>query len=329
MYSGAGSDKRKKFNYVMLKASSNINRIFEVVDSFCSIKLCNLNQGFSFEFYFKTGRMNNSEAVTTLITGAGAVENAWEPISKTIKGRENVDVNSDVANQYLTLRVYLMKLHQHEKEKDSEKLNAIIDDFSNFKEAIAESLRNAQSNGELCIRPEFIDILEEFLPSNQWFVHINTNWDSVVDSAIQKTIELPLKTIHIHGEVRKHSTLYLPSEVFFEPYRNEKEIEELKRVHQNAARCINSSKRIILYGISMDPMDAELQMLFSFSIAESLEEIIIINLKNEHAKIAARIRMLIPPKCNARISAYDPGNLKIDTLTTNFMKECSSSFQVQ
>ncbi len=243
--------------------------------------------------------------ITTLINGAGAVENAWEPILESIKKVEKQIVNKDVANQYFAFMVYDAKFSSSESDDPS----VILKNFSDFKSAIARSLQEGESNGNMRVRPEFNSIFDTFIPKSDCFIHINTNWDSVVDFAIAKIVGRPVKSIHIHGESKHPETLYLPSEVFFESYRNGKEKNYLGQKHAQAAHCIGASKKIIIYGLSIDPLDAELQVLFSRAVSEELKEIIIINLEEEHQKIAARLRMLLPPEFTIKIIAYKPDNL--------------------
>jgi hypothetical protein len=102
--------------------------------------------------------------------------------------------------------------------------------------------------------------------------------------------------------------LYLPSEITMEPYRSKIEENIFGNDHSNFMNLLRSSHKIILYGLSLDPLDAELNVsLASSSLSSQTEEIIIIN--PAHELVAGRVKLLLNYKQNVKIHGYDPGNL--------------------
>ena len=251
--------------------------------------------------------MEIGNGITTLVTGAGAVENAWEPIRRMFEEYEEKEFTNDLANCYLAQLIYLRKFFSKEG-RDKEALNRIEEQYKLVKIAIADYLQVAQDNGEIREMEELKEILDRFVSLNESpFVLINTNWDTVVDLAIENYLKVDIPKIHIHGSIDYSSSLYLPSEVVEESYREKDEVNLFGDCTVRALEVLQQTKRLILYGISLDPLDAELQIILSYGITEMLQEVIIID--PDYEKVAPRMRLLIKLGLKVRISAYCPSDL--------------------
>lgn len=101
-----------------------------------------------------------------LIVGAGAVENTWQPIIKTIKKITNFETDADGANCIFARYVYLLRFYSSIKHPET---SEDLIEFNNFvntiKSEICIELHNAEIRGEIKIRKEFKSILDKFVAS--------------------------------------------------------------------------------------------------------------------------------------------------------------------
>jgi hypothetical protein len=226
-----------------------------------------------------------------LIVGAGAVENAWKPVIRALQPfyPNDFQLDGNGANSLLANLVYYMRL----KPERATEL------YQNVKRKIAEHIIESEKNGELKARPELFEIINEFIaiPNNN-LLPITTNWDSTVVSAINDyeyvnhfKFSERLPGIYLHGKATEPDSLYLPSEVSNENYRSPNQLENFKIAHAHAGDLLSDCDRAIVYGLSLDPLDAELANTLIVGLGESsrLKEIIIIN--PEFDIICQRIRV--------------------------------------
>jgi len=141
---------------------------------------------------------------------------------------------------------------------------------------------------------------------------VTTNWDTIVADSIQQLMaanyRLVLHPLHIHGSMMEPSTVYLPSELTREPYRTEADEKALGNIHGSVWRGLENVNRVIVYGLSIDPLDAELsQTLAAGWDNPSLEEIIIIN--PSHSMVAHRVNLLLNRQRNVRVVSLNPDTL--------------------
>lgn len=260
--------------------------------------------------------LNNKIAV---LVGAGAVENAWEPILTIFKQMSDSETDADSANFLIAksicaLRLY-SKLPTGEKQLKEEQETVKL-----LKEIIGDSLKLAQQKGILKPRKEFETILNRFVfdNPNNLFGFVSTNWDTVIDAEARRLVNQKysyieeVKVFHIHGSIEEHQHLYLPTETSQEHYRTDEENEKLGLDHYNTLQFLSAANRIILYGISLDPLDAELNLLLNgaFTKGKSINEVIIIN--PDYNKIRKRVKLLLYPRKDVIIRCYHPVNLDLE-----------------
>jgi len=261
--------------------------------------------------------MDNNTKKITFIVGAGAIENAWTPVLEVLRESSNIhDLDADGANSILARYVYLMRFYSTGTFPNANALaQGFISEIDKLKEEIANSLTNAEQNKITKARPQLKDILYKFIFSEtNECVAITTNWDTVLDNAINSLGQInfgnDINVLHLHGDVKSSKKLYLPSEVVREPYRTKEDDLEMGQLHGTVWRAIEECNISILYGLSLDPLDAELgQTLAAGWSSPNLEEIIIIN--PTHEKIAKRVKLLIDERYPVKISGYAPDNLNI------------------
>jgi hypothetical protein len=252
---------------------------------------------------------------TVLIVGAGALENAWNPIIKSFKNVCNWDLDIDGANFSFARLVYLMRFYSKVEHTESESnLVELKKNIKHLKEEIAKELKIAQQRGEIHERKAFQIILKKFIFTNSnRFCLISTNWDTVIDNSINRFIKLnnlPYKsvnTFHIHGIIDNPNEMYLPSEITNENYRSKEEDRIHGENHSLMINIINEATKIIIYGLSLDPLDAELSQTLFAGMSQNLKEIIIID--PNYNKVAKRVLLLLnsrEKRYKVKVECYDP-----------------------
>ncbi|ETZ20137.1 hypothetical protein N824_07955 [Pedobacter sp. V48] len=251
----------------------------------------------------------------TLAVGAGAVENAWNPVIKALQNDFEFEIDGDCANSYLARIVYLTRFYTHPK---ATLLKEMLSNVKRVKLGICKQLKKAEQAKSIRARKDLSSILHKFVFSDDLasLMVLNTNWDTVMDKAINKLAEPyyeHIPVIHIHGEASQPDSLYLPSEMAVEAYRTEKESEDFSTMHRNVWSSMELSSKTILYGLSLDPLDAELcQTLAAGWSTPKCQEIIIID--PQHEKIAKRVKMLTDKRYKTEITGYLPWDLSNKTV---------------
>ncbi len=262
-----------------------------------------------------------------LLVGAGAVENGWAPVIRALQGYCYVPLSAKGANFYMArliykLRFYIYKLRSYgtlDIDLARQEAAMLKDHLANIRKAICTELSAAQSSGEIKIRKEFDHVIEKLLlPDCNEFLMVSTNWDLVADKAITQVPKIRgasskwnIRTLHIHGSIKKHNTLYLPSEVIREPYREKGEEEEIGNLHSSIMLGLEVAHRIVLYGLSISPLDAELsQLLLVGWDNPNLREILIVD--PDHESIAERVMLLLRPR-EISVRGYHPSDLASGT----------------
>ena len=229
--------------------------------------------------------MQQKEYIALLI-GTGSVENAWNPVIKAFNEVIDIEITPDGANFLFAKWIYLLRFYstighpEASKYLEMQKQNVIL-----LKKAIAKNLHKAQVKKEIKARPALKKILQKYVTKEKSFGFITTNWDKTVDEIVRKEIKLfgidnPNPVFHIHGDISDFQSLYLPSEMTDETYRTKTESIKIGQNHSKVGQFLEKSNHLILYGISLDPLDAELaQIISAAGYSENLKEITIINLE--------------------------------------------------
>jgi hypothetical protein len=256
-----------------------------------------------------------------LITGAGAIENAWIPIIRVLEPDYKFEFDIDSSNCFLALLVYQLRVVASEESHESrEHLKLMLQDYKRLKQQLSRSLIYSQQHNQTIVRKEFYSILDKFIfLQHIKSVQITTNWDTLIDEAAnfyghnsENGLKERIKTFHIHGSVLAPETLYLPSEIVKEPYRSKEESLEMTKNHSSVFKTVLESNRTILYGLSLDPLDAELSQILAMGWnSNNTKEIIVIN--PDHGKVAKRVKLLLNSyNSNVKILAYSPFDLETE-----------------
>jgi hypothetical protein len=262
--------------------------------------------------------MSISYEKITLIVGTGAVENSWQPIIRVLQPGYNFEFDSDSANSFLALMVYQLRFCAIQNDESSRQyLKKMVFDFNQIKSRISQGLIASERGQQITPRKEYFSILDKFIfHKHVKFALISTNWDTVIDNATNfyghSNEPIPngqIPTFHIHGTVTSPGELYLPSEISKEPYREESEDSSIMKNHATVARTIAECNRTILYGLSLDPLDAELLQILALGWdSENIKEIVIIN--PDHKRVAKRVKLVLNDfSRNINVIGYSPSDL--------------------
>jgi hypothetical protein len=248
---------------------------------------------------------------TALFVGTGAVENSWAPVLRALNKHSRVEINHDNADLYLTRLVYMMRFFtRHPDPPDSPLKNQDFGEvFRSIKVSIANELREAEESGELKLRDAMPFIHQRFIkPTGGRFMFITTNWDRVAERQTEQLMQdAPPGTVrpfHIHGSVDDHDGLYLPSEEAYEIYRSDERNASFGGMHVGLMDALDSVENLILYGLSLSPLDPELGQYMASGLNEKvLKRVTIVD--PDYKKIASRLRMLLRDP-GVEISGVDP-----------------------
>lgn len=263
--------------------------------------------------------METKQNKIAILVGAGAVENAWEPILTCFRPINRHETDADTANFLFAKSICAMRLYS-KSPKGAKQLKEEQELVKSMKDAICYSLKLAQKSGLLKPRKEFRAILDKFVlcnPSNL-FGFVSTNWDTVIDSEADSWVKEryydieSAKVFHIHGSIDAHEHIYLPSETSMENYRSDDENYKVGYAHFTTYQFLKEANSLILYGISLDPLDAELTLLLNgaFTPDTSIREVIIIN--PDYQKVRKRVKILLFRKNFINIRCFHPENLEIE-----------------
>nr|WP_299344250.1 hypothetical protein [Allomuricauda sp.] len=254
----------------------------------------------------------------TIIVGSGAVENSWVPVMRAIKKTHGINTNRDGANFLMAREIYQLRSYSKFAQRNHypEVFRIMKSNVDLLKQNIAYELGEAQKTGEIKARQLLKELVDKFTDEGlDRIAIVSTNWDEVIDIAINKLYQWgkrgmtrSINCYHIHGSINNPSTLYLPSEITLENYRNENEEKVIANNHLNFISLLRNNNKTILYGISLDPLDAELNVALAGGWGSKLnEEIIIIN--PNHEVVAERVKLLLDKKSSIKIVGYNPSNL--------------------
>jgi hypothetical protein len=103
--------------------------------------------------------------------------------------------------------------------------------------------------------------------------------------------------------------MYLPSEMAIEPYRRAREVQAIGGIHGAVWKRLEKVHRMIIYGSSIAPLDAELGQTLAAGWSNSnLEEILIVD--PNHELIAHRVNLLLDPRRDVRVLGLHPSTLE-------------------
>ena len=248
---------------------------------------------------------------TALFVGAGAVERAWDPIVSALQHFTPVEINADQASCMLARSVFLRRFFSSFTGPDS--IHANYDLLEKQKERLAEELKLAEQGGIIRAREDIEWVVNQLLlPRSPVFYVVSTNWDHTVDNAIKKVLSAHAGTqtrvFHLHGSYNEPDTLYLPSEISSEPYREKSHTQEIGGRHVGLMDALSELEHLVVYGLALDPLDAELTQTISTIIdSPAIKTIDILDLNPE--RVAGRIALLMKKPTLPSIKCIRPTDI--------------------
>lgn len=254
----------------------------------------------------------NNQSVA-LFVGAGAVYHAWTPIIKAVQPEYfSEELSVDGATSGLARLVYNLRWFSNNPGIGLEKCKQILEAA---KQRICEEIKVSQQKNEIVIRYEFWKILDNIINSDcKRLMIVSTNWDTIVEDAVNSspTIQRMFNKIfaaHIHGVYTDPKNIYLPSEITEEPYRTNDERQFFGSMHAAVMQSMAVAETMIIYGLSISPLDAELTQVIGACLDHpNIKTIKIVD--PNHKMVAERINLLIKyPVNKIAVEGYSPDNL--------------------
>ena len=260
---------------------------------------------------------------SALIVGAGAVQHAWTPVIRALQPDFGFPIDGDSANSFFARLVYLLRWWYATPDNELTRTNRkqTLDYLNLLKSRIAQELSDSQKSGELTVRPQFLGVIDRLLlpdrSKNASFMLVNTNWDTVADEAIRshliKTHDGEVYPLHIHGSIDDERLIYLPSEWTKEPYRAPEEDQQIGGIHGSIMRGLEDASRVVIYGLSLSPLDAELMQTLAAGFSnDNLAEIHVV--VPDHKLVAGRVRLLLDPRNTVKLVGHDIDDLSKETV---------------
>jgi hypothetical protein len=252
-----------------------------------------------------------------LIVGAGAVTNSWAPVQRALQPYYGFPITGDGANSILARLVHLLRFWaQNPTSHAGPELAKLKAFLSLLRSSIATELEQAEASGELSVREQFKEIVQSTIAGyGHRFILVNTNWDLVVDTAFAAALaeDWNLKDfnpVHLHGSRKNPDLMYLPTEVTWEPYRTEAEQQAIGGIHGSVWRGLEEAGRVVVYGLSLSPFDAELCQTLAAGLDSGADREVLV-IAPDHETVAHRINLLINPARRVRVLGMAPD--KLDT----------------
>lgn len=258
--------------------------------------------------------------ITTIIYGTGAEENSWLPIIKAIQAFRPECINSNMANMTMARMVYVLRWLKNEqgktdkeKYKSKEVFSQLYAEFIDIRKKIANELIESERCGEIVMNTPLIQIIEDYVIGHaDAFYLCTTNWDKCTENTLKKEFSKTFdikQCKYIHGNYDNPDKLYLPSEVAFEPYRDEDISIEIQREHKEVSIIIEESNRTIIYGLSMSALDSELSQTIVTGLTGSNKTNDIIIVDPYYKQVFERLMAIVDLKEKVKIFGICPTNM--------------------
>ncbi len=237
--------------------------------------------------------------------GTGVCIESWQPVQKAIEevfkewGADCGDVDRDLASFLLAQHVYHMRFSYPDDDLPAEKREHLEREWPNnlrrdemLKKRIAAKLIEASDEKKVALDRRFLEAVEREFEDGKTVVFFTTNWDLLLERSFKPGADTS-KVKHLHGSVTEPRRLYLPTETNEERYRSPDDRQYYGDPISHLWKYVAAAKTLWLYGLSLDPADAELAMVIRAGLSEWSE--------TRTIKISARRRDL--PGIRKRVSA--------------------------
>lgn len=199
---------------------------------------------------------------TVFIVGNGAIVNGWEPVKEAFERAGGIDeLLLDPAEPFSYL-VYELRVLARKKDINPSVARLYRKRYrfmNKLRRAIAHAFKKAADTGKICLKVPRDAAFKDLFSRGKTSI-ITTNWDTLLHRDFS---EYPI--LSLHGWVNDARTLYLPSEITFEPYRDFRDLQaqKLSAAHRAAIELLQNARHVVLWGISLSMYDAEICVLLA------------------------------------------------------------------
>jgi hypothetical protein len=229
---------------------------------------------------------------TVFIIGTGAEQGAWAPISRAILSADSTariaEGDPEQANFWMAKLIALRRATHAVESSGVHGVGGYVGGVhQRFRQEICRELDDAVANGSLTLRPSIREVFRDPAWGTRKLI-LTTNWDRLLDH------EFSSEVVHIHGSTVDWQTLYLPSDYAYDPAHTERTQQSMYVAQDQAIRSLWGAERVCIFGLSLDPLDAELALIVATGINDQphLRDICICNLKSEEQRLRTRLRLL-------------------------------------
>ncbi len=226
---------------------------------------------------------------TVLLSGTGIVKGSWRPVRNALlkfhtelpEGEENLAFASEIQLLRQIASAYrggikLVRFNLGEYFNIRGRFKEQMSRYYSLKKEIAFHLHQSMDSNEISYRETLLLIDSKWLKDTESKVVITTNWDLVLEEYFTDTF-----VYHLHGDITDHTTLYLPSEHSWESYHHIEAKGKLPRHYKRITHgnwLISGVQQLIIAGLSLSPLDAELNSLLRSATDKGpIKEVIIID----------------------------------------------------
>jgi hypothetical protein len=209
---------------------------------------------------------------TIVLVGNGAVENGWEPVKRAFKKIAHLEMDLWIdPSEPFSYVVYQLRLLQRQIDQKSKaqltsfdkKLESLFHDRKGFYERlqheISRELRESLESGEIYLRFPDQPKLDGYFDPKTTAI-LTTNWDTLLHRRFSE-----FSILSIHGTIDDPITLYFPTEIAVEDYRDSGRAvpQRLESAQAQASQLVEKARRIVIWGLSLHMYDAETCVLLA------------------------------------------------------------------
>ena len=267
----------------------------------------------------KTAEHAKSGSYTVVLVGAGAVRGAWDPIVDAVRTVYKQVASADQAHTALANLVSTLRYWHYAQSRELDIEGTVRpstkDTFIQYYNtleaicsAIADALTRAEASQEYVLRDEFEAVWNLAIRSSATVKFVTTTWDRLIARRVCRQWPEPEDAVfHLHGDRRDATTLLLPMEAAFEPYRRPSVRGALQTRHAALRQVLLAAERLVIYGTSLSSDDAELIRAIAAGLDESpVRQVDIVDPRHDRA---ARRLMTLLQKCRPSLSGRTPDQL--------------------
>lgn len=235
-----------------------------------------------------------------LLVGAGAVDKSWEPVLTAVQSCKSSVRCKDSANVYFSDLVHRLRywhamannprIQAGYREGYAQQFENALKERDTLVSAISDNLRHWSGNH---LRPAGNRIREHLHANFDSFSVISANWDLSAGYFCAGDREDNCRAVsYIHGTF--DTDLYLPGEIASEPFRSAYNRSEMITTAIGAAQTLRDATVLLVYGLSVSPMDAELGFILSSAAAQRttrFEKVIVINPEPDAPMASLRVHL--------------------------------------